>query len=109
MPRRLPNESPCPHFPHCAGCAFIGTAYGEQLQRKEALVREALVPYEQLQNVAIEHIVGPPRAFGYRNQAKLDARRTRRDLLLGVYEPGTHDVVDISGCPVHHPIIATVL
>lgn len=109
MQAKPQNELPCPHFPHCAGCALIGTPYGEQLQRKEAGVRTALAPYAELQPVVVEPIVGSPRAFGYRNQAKLVARRTRRDLLLGVYEPGTHHVVDISGCPVHHPIIAVVL
>jgi 23S rRNA (uracil1939-C5)-methyltransferase len=108
--RRQPSPTtPCPHFPDCAGCALIGTPYGEQLQRKQEIVRVALGGYSELAGVVIEPIVGSPRAFGYRNQAKLVARRTRRELLLGVYKPGTHHVVDISGCPVHHPIIAVVL
>jgi 23S rRNA (uracil1939-C5)-methyltransferase len=109
MPRQPPTEPPCPHFPHCAGCALIGTPYGEQLRRKETTVRDAVASHPQLHAVAVEPIVGSPRAFGYRNQAKLVARRTRRELLLGVYQPGTHHVVDISECPVHHPIIAVVL
>lgn len=88
---------------------MIGTAYGEQLRRKEAHVRDAFGRHAELHAVAVEPIVGSPRAFGYRNQAKLVARRTRRELLLGVYRPGTHHVVDISGCAVHHPIIAVVL
>lgn len=109
VPYAKKTEPPCPHFPECAGCAFIGTAYGEQLQRKQDSVRAALSSYASLQAVAVEPIVGSPRAFGYRNQAKLVVRRTRRELLLGVYKPGTHHVVDISGCPVHHPIIGGVL
>jgi 23S rRNA (uracil1939-C5)-methyltransferase len=59
--------------------------------------------------VPIGAIVGSPRVFGYRNQAKLVARRSRRGLLLGVYRPGTHEVVDISRCPVHDPRITQVL
>lgn len=108
MPRSVPDV-PCPHYPHCAGCALIGTPYGEQLRRKAETVRAALAGHDVLRAVPVEEIVGSPRAFGYRNQAKLVARRTRTELLLGVYEPGTHRVVDISGCPVHHPIIAVVL
>jgi 23S rRNA (uracil1939-C5)-methyltransferase len=104
-----PHSEICPHFPACVGCAFVGTAYGEQLRRKDTLVRTALAHHPQLNAVAVEPIVGSPRAFGYRNQAKLVVRRTRGELLLGVYQPGTHRVVDISNCPVHHPIIAVVL
>jgi 23S rRNA (uracil1939-C5)-methyltransferase len=102
-------KAPCPHYPHCAGCAFIGIAYGEQLRRKEERVRTSVSAYPRLAETVIEPIVGSPRAFGYRNQAKLVARRARGALLLGVYEPGTHQVVDISGCPVHHPLITRVL
>ena len=57
----------------------------------------------------IGEIVGSPRAFGYRNQAKLVARQTGRGLLLGIYRPGSHQVVDIRQCPVHHPLIVPVL
>lgn len=52
---------------------------------------------------------GSPRPFGYRNQAKLVVRRARRGLLFGIYRPGTHQVVDISRCPVHQALIAAVL
>jgi len=54
-------------------------------------------------------VVGSPRSFGYRNQAKLVARRARRGLLLGIYRPQSHQVVDISQCPVHHPLINPLL
>jgi len=55
-------------------------------------------------------IVGSPEAFGYRNQAKLVLRRSeRRGLLVGLFRPGTHTVVDIRDCPVHHPFIQVTL
>jgi 23S rRNA (uracil1939-C5)-methyltransferase len=100
---------PCPHFPHCAGCTLIGHAYGEQLQIKQQRVRDAFGHYPSLAHLEIPAVVGSPRAFGYRNQAKLVARRTERGLLLGIYRPGSHEVVDIRQCPVHHPLINPVL
>jgi len=100
---------PCPHFPHCVGCTLIGNPYGEQLRRKRERVREAFAQYPSLTTLQIPEVVGSPRAFGYRNQAKLVVRRARRGLLLGVYRPGTHQVVDIRQCPVHHPLITAVL
>jgi len=100
---------PCPHFPDCAGCVLIGHAYGEQLRLKQRRVADAFASFSGLAAVPIAEVIGSPQVFGYRNQAKLVARRTRRGLLLGVYRPGTHQVVDIRGCPVHHPVITRVL
>jgi len=36
-------------------------------------------------------------------------RRARRGVLAGIYRPGTHQVVDIGECPVHHPLINQVV
>ena len=41
---------------------------------------------------------------GYRVQTKLMVGGTRR-LVLGLYAPGSHRVVDASGCPLHHPLL----
>jgi 23S rRNA (uracil1939-C5)-methyltransferase len=100
---------PCPHFPNCVGCALIGNPYGEQLRRKRERVRVALGQYPSLSALDVPEVVGSPRAFGYRNQVKLVVRRARRGLLLGIYRPGTHQVVDIRHCPVHHPLVTPVI
>jgi 23S rRNA (uracil1939-C5)-methyltransferase len=100
---------PCPHFPNCVGCALIGHPYGEQLRIKRERVREAFRAFPSLVSVEIPEVIGSPRAFGYRNQAKLVARRAQRGLLLGIYRPGSHQVVDIRRCPVHDPLIARVI
>ena len=100
---------PCAHYPDCVGCVLIGNPYGEQLRRKREIVRAALQKYPSLVGLDVPEVVGSPRAFGYRNQAKLVARRASRGLLLGVYRPGSHQVVDIRQCPVHHPLITKVL
>ena len=106
-----PSERPvaCPHYPQCAGCALSGTAYGEQLRRKHRRVVDALAAHPALADVAVPPVVGATHLFGYRNQVKLVARQARRGLLLGVYRPGTHQVVDIAQCPVHQPPINAVL
>jgi len=100
---------PCPHYPDCVGCALVGTAYGAQLRAKHARVVSALAAASAGVQVPVPDVIGSPRLFGYRNQAKLAVRRTRRGLLLGVYRPGTHEVVDIAGCAVHQPPIPAVL
>lgn len=105
----MPPPSPCRHYPDCVGCPLVGTPYGEQLLHKRSLVQRALAAYPSLADVEVPEVVGAPRPFGYRNQAKLVARYARRGMLLGVYRPGTHQVVDIRACAVHHPLIESVL
>jgi len=96
-------------LPNCVGCAFIGRPYGEQLRLKQERVRQAFSRYSSLATIEIPAVIGSPRAFGYRNQVKLVARRARRGLLLGIYRPQSHQVVDIAQCPVHAQLINRVL
>jgi 23S rRNA (uracil1939-C5)-methyltransferase len=105
-----PSERPrCPHYPDCAGCRLSGTAYGAQLRVKQARVVEALAAYPRLAAIEVPEVIGSQRIFGYRNQAKLVAHRGRRGVMLGVYRPGTHEVVDAAACPVYQPPINAVL
>jgi len=106
----VPQPAPlCPHLPNCVGCALIGRPYGEQLCFKQARVRQAFSRYPSLATIDVPAVIGSPRAFGYRNQVKLVARRARRGLLLGIYRPQSHQVIDITQCPVHLPLINRVL
>lgn len=103
------KRAPCPHFPDCVACPFIGRAYGEQLAAKRERLRVALAGYDALGGLEVPEVRGAPHSFGYRNQAKLVARRARRGLLLGVYRPGTHQVVDVRRCATHHPLLTQTL
>jgi 23S rRNA (uracil1939-C5)-methyltransferase len=102
-------DKPCPHYPHCVGCALIGQPYTLQLERKRRIVSEAVAGHPALRGLEVPEVIGSPRAFGYRNQAKLVARSSRHGLLLGIYRPGSHEVVDITQCPVHDPLITRAL
>lgn len=104
-----PNGPRCPHYPDCVGCGLSGTAYGAQLDAKRQRVVAAMAAYPRLAELTVPDTIGSQRLFEYRNQAKMVARRARRGVLLGVYRPGTHQVVDISACAVHQPPINAVL
>ena len=99
----------CPHAPLCVGCPYYGIRYGEQLERKQRRVIEALEAHAPSVEVEVERPVRAVRLFGYRNQVKLVARASKRGFLLGVYKPGTHRVVDVSQCPVHDDLVARAL
>ncbi len=99
----------CPHYPACSGCSSIGTAYDRQLEAKlhavRALFEQALLP--GFDPAVIRGIAPSPRLSGYRNRSKLVPASDTPHLpvampvRLGLYRAGTHDVVDIPGCPVH--------
>jgi len=103
----------CPHAPLCVGCPLLGVPYAEQLRRKESALREALTAFPALRGITPETIVPSPRTVGYRNQAKLVFRHRRspggREVLLGVYRPGTHSVLPAERCAVHDPQLRPVL
>jgi 23S rRNA (uracil1939-C5)-methyltransferase len=101
--------APCPHYPHCVGCRFIDLPYPEQVIRKRQLVTRAFAPYPSLSNVAVPEVLPAPRRLGYRARVKLVARKTRGEIALGLYVPGTHRVIDISSCPVHPKSINDVI
>ena len=46
---------------------------------------------------------------GYRVQTKHVVARTRTGVTLGLYRPGTHQVADVSRCPLHDPLIVRAL
>jgi len=96
----------CPHFPACPGCPLVGQRYERQLAQKhrdvERTLAAALPPDAR---VSVAPVVGAARCEGYRTQAKLVARNTRRGLILGLYQRESHHVVDASGCPLHAPAL----
>lgn len=45
------------------------------------------------------------RSFGWRTKVKLAVRGTAKDPRIGLFYPGTHDILDLPQCPTHHPKI----
>lgn len=106
---------PCAHFPQCIGCPLVGEPYPAQLDAKGERLRAALAAHPELAAVRVDPPAGSPGAFGYRNQAKLVFRSRlvratgKREVLLGVYKPGTHSVLPAEACIVHHRLLQPVL
>ena len=94
-------QPPCPHYPHCIGCPFIGVPYPEQLARKRDIVRESFATFPSLAALEVPQVVPSPRRLGYRGRVKLVVRKNGSDIAIGLYVPQTHRVMDISCCAVH--------
>ncbi len=91
----------CPHYPACHGCPFIQFPYLQQLEKKREIVVNALAAYPALHALSVPLPLASPSQFGYRTRVKLAVQRVEGRVRIGLYVPDTHQVVDISACPVH--------
>ena len=99
---------PCPVQPRCGSCPLAVWAYAAQLEWKRDLVVEAMAG-QKLAEVPIAACVASPRPFGYRGNSKYVFGPDRDGrLVLGAYAPRSHEIVDMSGCPIGEPALAEV-
>jgi tRNA/tmRNA/rRNA uracil-C5-methylase (TrmA/RlmC/RlmD family) len=96
---RYPRElAACPHRPPCPGCP----RFGERGIAPAALrVLNELARAHGLPEVAV--ISG--QTAGFRHRARLAIRGRLGSPKLGLFEFGSHRVVHIPNCSVHHPLI----
>lgn len=88
----------CPHRPPCPGCPRYGHA---------GITPHAL---SALSDLAKAHgLPSPPvheaEPSGYRHRARLAVRGRAGAPKLGLFREGTHQIVDIPNCTIHHPEI----
>jgi 23S rRNA (uracil1939-C5)-methyltransferase len=99
---------PCSVQNRCGGCPLAAWAYPAQLEWKRELVAAAMAAEKELHGVPVAACV-PSRPCGYRGNAKYVFGRDRDGrLVLGAYAPRSHEIVDMSGCPIGEPALAEV-
>lgn len=109
------QESGCPHFAACGGCAYQNVPYEKQLELKESQVRKLLQPafkkqmlLEEIQteaasyiNQIFEGIKESPVQCAYRNKMEFSFGDEYRDgpLALGMHKRGSfYDIVSVRDC-----------
>lgn len=102
-------EPPCPVYASCGGCTLQHVSYEAQLEFKRELVRESFTRYAKLPHAPIEPTVGMDNPWGYRNKAQLPIVKHRDDVVVGMFQAGSHKIVDVSGCLVQHPQTNTIV
>lgn len=98
-------KSPCRHLPECDGCPLIELRYPAQLQWKENRVNNHIRRYQQLDQADVHPVLPSPKQLQYRNSAKLVIGGRFTDPVIGIYRRQSHDILDISDCSLHHPLI----
>lgn len=99
------KQPECPHFGACGGCALQhvdAQSYEVWLQDR---IRQALHQHGLSCDILKPHI-SPPAA---RRRAAFQARWDKGQLHLGYSKPRSHDVIDLTACPVLKPELLQVL
>ncbi|KAK3410336.1 hypothetical protein EUGRSUZ_J02331 [Eucalyptus grandis] len=87
----------CSHFQSCSGCTH------ELNLHRPSVVDDAADFFKSLG--VSDFTFDSCKLWGWRCRAKLAVRGSSVDPLIGLYQEGTHSVVDIPNCKAHHPNI----
>ena len=109
VPSAVRRKSPCLHIPECDGCPLIEMNYEAQLEWKRGLVENHIHRYAPLNRTEILPVIPSPRQVHYRNSAKLVVAGKFADPIIGMYRRDSHDILDISDCTLHHPLINRIV
>ncbi|KAL3691988.1 hypothetical protein R1sor_005639 [Riccia sorocarpa] len=91
------SDLDCEHFSRCSGCVIDKTL------DKPHVMRDAVSFFKQ--NGIEDMALTTCGTWEWRCRAKLAVRGTAENPLIGLYEEGSHDIVDIPNCRAHHPRI----
>ncbi|HEU0265311.1 MAG TPA: 23S rRNA (uracil(1939)-C(5))-methyltransferase RlmD, partial [Geobacterales bacterium] len=106
-PDRMQN-SPCSQG-RCDGCPLVSLAYQAQLTWKRTMIQRELQRHAELRSIEVLPVLPSPRSEGYRTTAKLVISGRADAPRIGIYRRHSHDVVEITDCPLHHPLINRVV
>ena len=90
----------CPVFKKCGGCQLQHLNYSAQLKVKQNLVKTCLKKIGGIE-FDVSETVSSPQIYAYRNKLQLPIRSTKSGNKIGFFREGSHDVVEISECPLH--------
>jgi len=98
----------CKHYYQCGGCSFQHTSYEYQLRLKKMSSLEVISRILG-REVSGEGPVKSHNPWYYRNKAQFPIAIEKGKVLGGFYKKGTHQIVDLSECPLHPPVFIDIL
>ncbi len=87
------KSSLCQVSRKCGGCQYLDMPYEEQLKMKQSQMQKLLGSY-----CKVYPIIGMENPFHYRNKVHAVFGHRKGDIISGVYEAGTHNIVPVEKC-----------
>ena len=97
-------EAVCPHFGECGGCDFMHLSYPAQLSAKSAMIADAMRRNGGFHDLEPVTVVPSPDPFAYRLRATW---RPAPGGGAGYLRRDSHEVIDITTCPILVPTLET--
>ena len=96
----------CPYENSCGGCTrdYSDLPYEAQLQKKEQLVRDLIGHL-----TTVQPITGMEQPLHYRNKVHAVFARKKGRIISGIYQEGTHKVVDVEDCHIEDEISSRII
>jgi len=101
-PQRV--EPICPLFSQCGGCQIMHLDYAGQLEVKRKRVEQTLIRIGKMSSVTVPPVTPSPTSLYYRNKIQLPVAGSPGNIKIGLYARGSHEVVDVQTCFLHHPV-----
>lgn len=103
--KRKNTGSICPYAKKCGSCSFQGVSYEEQLAKKQKELRQLLGCFGR-----ISPIIGMENPYHYRNKVHaVFGRLWNGTVVSGVYQAGTHKIVDIESCQIEDAVSSKII
>lgn len=83
----------CPVSKRCGACSNLNVSYKQQLADKEKMLKKLFD-----KNIKVNHVIGMENPYNYRNKVHAAFANNRGTVISGVYEMGTHKVVQVDNC-----------
>ena len=87
------KKSICPHAKKCGGCQLLNLSYEEQLKHKQVKAIRLLGKF-----CHVEEIIGMENPYHYRNKVQAAFAERRGQIISGVYQSSTHNIVPVDSC-----------
>ena len=99
------SSSLCSHSGTCGGCQLLQLSYTDQLRWKQRRCETLLGDFGR-----VEAIIGMEEPFHYRNKVHAAfALDRKRQIVSGVYRPGSHVVVPVDSCLLEDETAAAII
>ncbi len=101
------KETLCEIFDKCGGCKFLNIEYHKQLENKDKALQKLFHNVID-RETKIYAIIGMKNPYNYRNKGKYVLGNINRKYKMGLYEEGTHRIVNTTKCALHSEMINEV-
>jgi len=99
------KRPPCRVSARCLGCPLIAMRYTDQAEWKRQFILRHLREYRDLGDITVHPLLSPLRLIHYRTTARLAIAGKHFEPQIGIFRRSSHDVFDLTDCPIHHPLV----